>query len=120
MVGKTLVGSRVGGVVVLVGVVVAMEVMAVVVVVVVVIVVAIPDSPPLPPTTMATTTTPTYTTTPTTTHKGLSDHCLSLSGWAMTIVALGLTILGPFWSKFVFFITRGVMKVCGSLFLNPF
>jgi hypothetical protein len=39
-----------------------------------------------------------FTTTTTTTTMGLSDHCLTLSGWGMTIAALGLAVylLGSF------------------------
>jgi len=62
----------------------------------------------------------TTTTTTTTTTMGLSDHCLTLSGWGMTIAALGLAVLGPFWSSFLFWVVRWIKRVCRSLFVNTF
>jgi hypothetical protein len=55
-----------------------------------------------------------------TSSKGLSDHCLTLSGWGITIAALGLAVLGPYWSSFVLWVGGGVRRVCGLIFVYPF
>jgi hypothetical protein len=52
--------------------------------------------------------------------KGLSDHCMTVSGWAMTIAALGIAVLGPLWSSCILWVVRCVKRVYGSLFVNPF
>ncbi len=38
----------------------------------------------------------------------------------MTIAALGLAVLGPYWSSFVLWVVKGVKGVFGLLFVNPF
>jgi hypothetical protein len=58
------------------------------------------------------------TTTTTAFTMGLTDHYLTLSGWAMTIAGLGLALLGPFWSLIVFWVIREIKRYCGLLFLK--
>lgn len=55
--------------------------------------------------------------TTTTATMGLSDHCLTISGWGMTVAALGLALLGPIWSSIIFWVIRRVKSVCGLLFV---
>jgi hypothetical protein len=38
----------------------------------------------------------------------------------MTIAALGLAVLGPYWSSFVLWVGGGVRRVCGLIFVYPF
>lgn len=46
---------------------------------------------------------------------GISDHCLALSGWAMTIVSLVLTLLGPIWYSILFWLFNRIKALMGYI-----